>query len=390
MTITAEVIRRLERCLPEPRPIPLHEPDLSGNEGRYVQECIDSGWVSSAGAFVDRFERDLADYTGAAGAVACVNGTAALHMAMRVAGVKPGDEVVIPSLTFVTTANAVSMLGAVPHLADIEETSLGLDPERLNDHLAAVAEPTEEGLRNISTGARIAAVVAVHVFGHPAEVGGLARVCERFSVPFIEDATESLGSQVQGRHCGTFGRLGVLSFNGNKIVTTGGGGAIVSNDTAVLDRARHLTTTAKVPHRWAFEHDEVGFNYRLPNLNAALGCAQLERLPSMVERKRALAERYVAEFSDLAEVSVMTEPAYARSNYWLNALLLPASPDLRDSLLEETHQAGILTRPVWTPMHRLPMYSKCPTMDLDVTERIYRRLINIPSSASLAGEPATT
>jgi perosamine synthetase len=383
-----EILDALHRVLPAGQvPIALHEPQFSGNEWKYVKDCLDSGWVSSVGAYVDRLEADLAAYTGAKRAIAVVNGTAALHVCLILAGVEAGDEVLVPALTFVASANAVAYCGAVPHFIDAEEGTLGLDPLRLAAYLAQIAERRQGACYNRGTGRRIKAVVAMHTFGHPVDCDPLIATCRDFGIELVEDAAESLGSLYRGRHTGNFGRVAALSFNGNKIITTGGGGAILTNDEELGARAKHLTTTAKVPHRWQFKHDTVGYNYRMPNINAALGCAQLELLPCLLAQKRALAERYASALAGVAGIRFVSEPANSRSNYWLNALLL--DEDLatgRDALLELTNGAGVMTRPAWTLMHQLPMFSGCPHMELPVAEALERRLINIPSSAFLGGE----
>lgn len=362
----------------------LHEPCFAGNEWRYVKECLDTGWVSSVGKFVDRFEEDLAAFTGVKRAVAVVNGTAALHVCLLLAGVKAGDEVLIPALTFIATANAVCYAGAVPHLVDCDARTLGLDPAKLASYLDEAACVRDGACYNRRTGRRIAAVVPMHTFGHPVDLDALSDLCNRFCIPLIEDAAESLGSWYKGRHTGNWGLLSALSFNGNKTITTGGGGAILTNDEELGRLAKHITTTAKVPHRWEFNHDRVGFNYRLPNINAALGVAQLEQLPSFLEAKRALAARYQAALENVSGVSFFTEPAGCRSNYWLNTLLLePACAARRDELLSATNDAGIMTRPAWTLMSRLPMFADAPRMDLSVAQDLERRIINIPSSVEL-------
>ena len=362
----------------------LHEPEFVGNEWKYVKECLDTGWVSSVGKYVDEFERRLAEYTGARHAVAVVNGTAAQHMALLLVGVQPGDEVLVPSLSFVATANAVAHCGAIPHFVDCAERTLGMDPARLEEHLKRVSEPVAGGLRNVITGRRIAGVVPMHTFGHPVEIAELMRVAGRFGLPVIEDAAESLGSRYQGRHTGTFGQVGILSFNGNKVITTGGGGAILTNDSELARRAKHLTTTAKLPHRWEFSHDEVAYNYRLPNLNAALGCAQMERLPSFLQRKRQLTERYQDVFGSMNGILLVKEPHHCQSNYWLNAVRLK-KPDLvaRDILLAAANDAGFQCRPAWKLLHTLPMYLDCPRADLPVAVALEASLISIPSSAKL-------
>jgi len=366
--------------------IALHEPEFGGREWDYVKECIDTGWVSSVGSYVDRFERDLAAVTGARHAVATANGTAALHICLLLAGVAAGDEVLMPALTFIATANAVSYAQATPHFVDSEDRSLGVDAVALEAYLREAAVQRDGGTYNRRTGARIRALVVMHVFGHPCDLDALADLAARWGLVLIEDAAESLGASYKGRHTGNVGQLAALSFNGNKVVTTGGGGAVLSNSAALGQRAKHLTTTARVPHRWNFLHDEVGYNYRLPNLNAALGCAQLEQLESFVERKRRLAARYAEAFAGVAGVTVLREPQHTRGNYWLNALVLDeANAARRDDLLAALNDAGYMSRPLWTLMHRLPMYAACPRMPLPVAESLEARVVNVPSSARLAG-----
>jgi len=364
--------------------VSLHEPLFGGNEWKYTRECLDTGWVSSVGKFVDRFEADLAAYTGVKRAIAVVNGTAALHISLQLAGVRPADEVLIPALTFVATANAVAYCTAIPHLVDSEERTLGMDPLKLAAHLSDIAEVRADGTYNRMTGRRIKAVVPMHTFGHPVDLDSLEEVCARYRLDLVEDAAESLGSWYKGEHTGNRGRVSALSFNGNKIITTGGGGAILTNDEELGRLAKHLTTTAKLPHRWEFNHDQMGYNYRMPNLNAALGCAQLEQLPNFLKRKRVLAERYQEAFSSVPGVTYFLEPEFARSNYWLNVLLLDKELAWeRDNVLDITNNKGIMTRPAWTLMHRLPMYADCPRMDLSTAESLESRLINIPSSTQL-------
>jgi perosamine synthetase len=367
-----------------PRPVALHEPVFNGNEWRNVKDCLDTGWVSSVGGYVDQFERNLGEYVGGY-TVAVSNGTSALHACLVLAGVETGDEVLVPALTFIATANAVSYCGAVPHLVDSTEDTLGVDPLRLAEHLAAVAEVRRGQCRNRSTGRRIKALMPMHTFGHPVDLDPLIEIAAEFELTLIEDAAESLGSHYKGRHTGTLGELGALSFNGNKIITTGGGGAVVTRDSTLASRARHLTTTARVAHRWSFVHDQIGFNYRMPNLNAALGCAQLEALPELVRRKRRLAQRYAVAFAEVHGATIFSEPAFATSNFWLNAVVLDDSTaGLRDEILEATNMHGFHTRPVWTPMHKLAMYAACPRMDLSVTESLERRIICLPSGPRLA------
>jgi perosamine synthetase len=383
-SLVTDKINAMLRQVLHDSPVVLHEPCFAGNEWTYVKECLDTGWVSSVGKFVDRFEEQLAEYTGTKRAIAVVNGTAALHVCLLLAGVEAGDEVLIPSLTFIATANAVSYCNAIPHFVDCEERTLGLDPAALGRYLGEIAYMGADGCINRLTGRRIKAVVPMHTFGHPVDLDPLLYVCQRFRLELIEDAAESLGSYYKGKHTGNWGKLSALSFNGNKVVTTGGGGAILTNDEELGRKAKHLTTTAKVPHRWEFNHDMVGYNYRLPNLNAALGCAQLEQLPCFVVRKRALAERYRQAFTEVEGVKFFSEPEFAISNYWLNTLLLAENlAGERDAVLAATNDAGVMTRPAWTPMHRLPMFANAPRMALPVTESLAARLINIPSSASL-------
>lgn len=366
-------------------PVPLHAPEFRGREWDYLKDCLDTGWVSSVGAYVDRFERVLETYTGIPHAVAVSNGTAALEVCYRLAGVVAGDEVLVPTLTFVATANAVTYRGATPHFVDSEAETLGIDAARLEAHLQGVARIEDNVCRNTRTGRPIRALVAVHVFGHPVDIEALAELAARWKLVLIEDAAEALGSRWHGRHLGGFGRLAALSFNGNKIVTTGGGGAVLTDDPELARRAKHLTTTAKQPHRWAFDHDETGWNYRMPNLNAALGCAQLEQLPGMMARKATLAARYAQAFDRLKGVRLMKPREGAVVNHWLNALILD-QPDrtLRDQLLEALNDAGYHARPLWTLMHRLPMYADCPRDALPVAEALEDQVINLPSSAALA------
>ena len=375
------------RTVVGPGPVALHEPHFAGNEWIYLKECLDSTYVSSVGRFVDRFEADLATYTGAKYAVAVVNGTAALHVALRLAGVQPGDEVLIPALTFVATANAVSYCGAVPHFVDSEERTLGLDPRALREYLTSVAERRAGTCVHRQTGQVIRAVVPVHAFGHPVDIDGLLAVVHDFHLVMIEDAAESLGSFYQGVHTGTSGLMGTLSFNGNKTITTGGGGAILTNDAQVARRAKHLTTTARVSHRWEYRHDEVGYNYRLPNLNAALGCAQLEQLPGLLDAKRRLYERYAKAFAAVSGVHLLAEPEGCRSNYWLQTLLLEKQcAGEREVILTVSNDAGIMTRPIWILNHRLPAFHASPRMPLSVAESLEQRVVNVPSSAQLAME----
>ena len=366
-------------------PVALHEPTFTGNEWKYLKECLDSTFVSSVGEFVDRFERDLAGYTSSKYAIAVVNGTAALHISLLLAGVKPLDEVLVPALTFVATANAVAYCGAMPHFVDSETATLGVDAAKLREYLSAATQQRSELCVNRATGQTIRAMIPMHTYGHPVDLDGLLDVARDFNIVLIEDAAESLGSFYHGQHTGTFGLLGTLSFNGNKTITTGGGGAILTNDAALAKRAKHLTTTARVPHEWEFRHDEVGYNYRMPNLNAALGCAQIEQLPTLLTRKRELFARYSAAFAGVKGARLMSEPADCQSNYWLQTILLDEElDDERDAVLKATNAAGLATRPTWTLMSDLLPFAQSPKMDLSCAQSLARRIINIPSSPNLS------
>ncbi len=363
----------------------LHGPFLPPNAWVYTKDCLDTGWVSSAGQYVTRFEEELARLVGCKRAVAVVNGTAALEMCFRLVGTAAADEIICPSLTFVATANAITHCGGVPHFVDVETGSLGLCPQALRDRLSDIADRRSDGTYNRETGRRIGAVCVMHCFGHPAQMDELVDVCQQYGLPLVEDAAESLGSYYRGEHTGRRGTIAAVSFNGNKILTTGGGGAILTDDEALADKAKHLTTTAKVPHAWEFHHDAVGWNYRMPNLNAAIGCAQLESLPQLLAAKRTLHQSYVDAFGGLDGIGVLLEPKYGRSNHWLNCIILDTSRAAeRDAILKVLNEDQLQSRPLWQPMHHLPMYCDAPRGILSNTESLYRRCINIPSSASLA------
>jgi perosamine synthetase len=372
------------------RPVALHEPRLGARERELVLDCIDTNWVSSAGKYVTQFEQMVAEATGARHAVAIVNGTAALHAALLLEGVQANDEVILPSITFVATANAVSHAGAIPHFVDSSWDTLGLDPVALDAHLEEISVRRNGETVNKQTGRRLRAIVPVHIFGHPVDMAPLAEIAAKYGLVVVEDATESLGSTWNGQACGTFGHSAVLSFNGNKIITTGGGGMILTNDDEHARHARHFTSTAKKSHAWSFDHDEIAYNYRLPNINAALGCGQMERLASMVEAKRELAGRYLEVFKDFPNASIFREPNGARSNYWLNTLVIDReyAPE-RDRLLSALHANGIHARPLWTPMHMLAMYQNCPRARLPVAEDMNGRCVNLPSSPFLAASEQT-
>jgi perosamine synthetase len=349
--------------------IALHEPHFAGNEKKYINECIDSNFVSSVGEFVNTFEQKIAQYTGAKYAVATVNGTAALHIALILAGVGRGDEVITQPLTFVATANAISYTGARPIFIDVDRETLGLSPKKLEAFLA----------KNYTN--KIKACIPMHTFGHPAKIDEIKAVCDRYNIVVVEDAAESLGSFFKNKHTGTFGDLGTLSFNGNKIITTGGGGMIITNNENLAKRAKHITTTAKIPHKWEYLHDETAYNYRLPNINAALGCAQMENLDDFVNKKRKLAQDYKEFFSNTG-INFFTEPENACSNYWLNAIILQDRQQ-RDEFLEYTNNNGVMTRPAWCLMNKLDMYKNCLYDNIENAMWIEERLVNIPSGVKI-------
>ena len=362
--------------------IPLHEPKFFGNEKKYINECIDSSFVSSVGKFVDRFEDEMALFTGAKKAVVCVNGTNALHMALMLAGVKQTNEIITQPLTFIATANAISYCGAHPVFVDVDKDTLGLSPKALNVFLSENAEIIDGSCYNKISKRKIAAVVPMHTFGHPCRIDEIAEICKLYNIELVEDAAESLGSFYKGIHTGTFGKIGVISFNGNKIITTGGGGMLLFNDEYLAAKAKHLTTQAKVKHPWEFVHDEIGYNYRMPNINAALGLAQLEQIELFLKAKRHLAESYRNFFADKKGIKYVIEPENSRSNYWLNAILMDNRNE-RNDFLEYTNKQGIMTRPVWELMNRLPMFKNAQCGNLSNAEWIADRLVNISSSVIL-------
>ena len=358
--------------------IPLHAPAFAGNEKNYLLETINSTFVSSVGKFVDLLEKQTENYTGTAKAVATVNGTAALHSALYMVGVKRDDLVITQALTFVATCNALYHLGAHPIFVDVSPVSLGLCPKAVDAYLTEYGELRDTGCYHKKTNQRIKAVMPMHTFGHPVELDELMVVCRKWQIALVEDAAESLGSFYKGKHTGTIGEYGALSYNGNKIITTGGGGMVLCKTEEAGKRTKHVTTTAKIPHPFEFIHDEPGFNYRMPNLNAALGCAQMEVLESYLVNKRKLAESYEGFFHG-TDFKFITEPDYASSNYWLNAVLCPDS-DTRNYLLESTNEKGVMTRPVWKLMHKLPMFASSLRGDLTQSELLESRLVNLPSS----------
>lgn len=356
----------------------LHEPVFMGNEKKYLAECIDSTFVSSVGKFVDRFEEDIAAYTGSARAVVCVNGTNALHMALMLSGVERRDEVITQPLTFIATCNALSYIGAYPVFVDVDRDTLGLSPTKLRDWLVSNADIQSNECHNRATGRRIKACVPMHTFGHPAKIDQIIDICKEFHIEVVEDAAESIGSFYKNQHTGTFANIGALSFNGNKTITTGGGGMLLFKDAELGSYAKHLTTQAKVTHKWKFIHDHIGYNYRMPNLNAALGCAQLEQIDAILANKRATAEAYSNFFENKAGIEFIKEPGSSKSNYWLNAILLK-DVEARDAFLEATNNNGIATRPVWELMNRLEMFRGCQCGNLANAIDIESRLVNLPS-----------
>lgn len=383
-TLSADILTTLKNVLGD-APIGLHEPEFLGNEKKFLIDCIDTTLVSSVGPYVNRFEDELQAYTGAKFVIATVNGTSALHISLILAGVEANHEVLVPALTFVATANAVKYCGAIPHFVASEQNTLGMDSIALRIYLEKNTKQIDNLCINSETGRIIKALVPMHTFGHPSELSELSKIADDFNLFLIEDAAESLGSFYQGKHTGTIGKIGVLSFNGNKIITTGGGGAILTNDPELAHRAKHLTTTAKVPHAWEFIHDEVGFNYRMPNINAAVGCAQLQQLDSRLTKKRNLFEDYQEGFKKLDGVILFSEPVKSASNYWLQTIILSEeNSNLRDDILQVTNYSGYGTRPAWKLISDLKPFSTSPRMSLDSTRALANRLINIPSNPKFA------
>lgn len=377
-----KIVNFIKSLYPLENPVPLHAPRFSGNEKKYLIDCIDSTYVSYVGQYVSRFEDAIQQYTGAKYAVAVSSGTAALHVALLLAEVVPGDEVITQPLTFVATANVISYCSAQPIFVDVEPSTLGLDPDKMNDFLINNSMLKSDGrCYNKATGRKIAACVPMHTFGHPVRIDEIIEICQKYHIPVIEDAAEALGSFYKGQHAGTFGDLGMLSFNGNKPVTTGGGGMIITNDATYAAKAKHMTTTAKKPHPWEFVHDDVGYNYRLPNINAAVGCAQMECFAEVLENKRTTAQMYSQFFQDIG-MPFIIEPAHTRSNYWLNAIVFKDRQE-REQFLAYSTEKGIQTRPVWTLMPNLPMYRHCQGTPLETAQWLEDRLVNIPSSVRI-------
>ena len=377
-----DIIQFIRTTFNEPNGvIYLHEPCLSGNEKKYLNECIDTTFVSSVGKFVGMFEEMVSEYTCAKKAVACVNGTNALHLALILVGVKQDDEVITQPLTFVATANAISYCGAHPIFIDVDRDTMGLSPEKMKEWLKKHAEIKNNTCINKSTQRRIKACIPMHTFGHPIHLDEMVQLCNEYHLELVEDAAESIGSFYKGKHTGTFGKIGVLSFNGNKTITTGGGGMLLFNEEKLGTYAKHLTTQAKIPHPWEFSHDEIGYNYRMPNINAALGCAQMERINDFITNKRELAQKYNTFFSEKNQ-RFFVEPKYCKSNYWLNVLILKNREE-RDRFLNYSHDNGVMTRPIWQLMNRLPMFKECQNGDLSNAEWFEERVVNLPSSVNL-------
>lgn len=361
---------------------PLAVPVFAGNEKKYLEECIDTTFVSSVGKFVDRFEKDMAEYAGCKKAVVCVSGTNALHMSMMLVGVERDDEVLTQALTFIATCNAISYIGAHPVFIDVDKSTMGLSPDALKEWLVKNVEIKNGQCYNKNTDRRVKACVPMHTFGHPVRIQEIANICEEYHIELVEDAAESIGSLYKGKHTGTFGKVGAISFNGNKTITTGGGGMMLFNDEELAAHAKHLTTQAKVPHRWEFRHDYVGYNYRMPNINAALGCAQLENLDKFIASKRQLALEYAEYFKNVDDIQFFTEPEDTFSNYWLQAVILE-DKFAQQEFLQQTNDNGIMTRPIWELMNRLPMFEHCENDGLKNTIWFADRVVNIPSSVRL-------
>ncbi len=382
--IFADIIQFIRNWFATDNFIPLHAPLFSALDREYVLDAIDSTFVSSVGEYVNRFERELAQYVGVRRAVATVNGTAAVQIALQLAGVEACTEVITQPLTFVATANAIVYNNAFPVFVDVDRETMGLCPDALESFLQVFADKRDEGIFNRVSGRRISAILPVHIFGHPCKIDKLVELADKWQIPVVEDAAEALGSRRKGKHCGTFGKLGIFSFNGNKTITCGGGGAIVSDDETLADKAKHLTTTAKTNHPWDYVHDHVGFNYRMPNLNAALACAQLDQLDLFLSDKRKLAKAYKGFFQKRELGVFVPEPKECQSNYWLNTLLMK-SGDEKEVLLKMTNAAGVMTRPIWRLLPELDMYRNCQTGPLDNARWLQERAVNLPSSARSHG-----
>lgn len=382
-TITKNVIEAIRKVAGEKK-LSLHEPIFLGKEYEYLKNCLDTTYVSTIGKYVETFEKSLIDYTGAKSAIGVINGTSGLQIALMLCGVRSGDEVILPALTFVATANAISYNSAVPHFVDCEEKTLGIDTSKLSKYLSSITIEKNGNFINKYTGRIIRAIIPVHTFGHPVDIDSLIEVSKKFNLKIVEDAAESIGSFYKTKHTGTFGHFGVLSFNGNKTITTGNGGAILTNDLQLAKKAKHLVSTAKVAHKWEYNHDAIGYNFRISNINAALGCAQLEQLEKIISAKRKIYKKYSKQFENISEISLFKEPKNCKSNYWLQTLILSKKiENKKNFILEETNKNGILTRPSWNLLSELKMYSSCPKMDLSCSRSLVKKIINIPSSPKI-------
>ena len=375
----SNIVKFIQKTFDTTEPVYLHEPKFIGNEKKYLNECIDSTFVSSVGKFVDTFEREFASLVGSKYAIATVNGTSALHISLILADVTAEDEVITQPLTFVATCNAISYIGAKPIFIDVDLDTMGLSPKTLEDFLQNNCKKVDGKCINKTTGKTVKACVPMHTFGHPCRIDEIKEICDRWNIALVEDSAESLGSYYKGVHTGTFGKLGAFSFNGNKIITSGGGGVIVTDSETLAKRAKHLTTTAKIPHKWEYVHDEIGYNYRMPNLNASVLVAQLEQLDKFLESKRDLALKYQEFFDTLDGIKFVTEPSEAKSNYWLQSVIVE-DIDKRDAFLDFTNSHGVMTRPIWKLMNELEMFSSCQCSSLDNAKYLEERVINIPSS----------
>jgi perosamine synthetase len=376
----SHVIEKIQEIFGASDVIPLHAPIFNGNEKKYLNHCIDTTFVSSVGEYVDRFEEEMAQYVKSIHAIVCVNGTNALQIALQLVGVERDNEVITQPLTFIATANAISYCGAHPVFVDVDISTLGMSPESLRSWLSQNVKVQNNQSINLKTGRKISAIVPMHTFGHPCRIDEIIEIGHEFNIPVVEDTAESVGSTFKGKHCGTFARIGIQSFNGNKIITTGGGGMILTDDDELARKAKHITTQAKMPHKWDYVHDEIGYNFRMPNINAALGVAQLEQLDKFISAKRKLAIAYKAFFNSV-NIQFISEPEYARSNYWLNAIILSDRQE-RDLFLEETNNNGVMTRPVWRLMNKLPMFKNSQIGDLSNAEWLEDRVVNLPSSVT--------
>ena len=377
-----KTIEFIKNLYPHKRPIPLHAPVFLGNEKKYLEECIDSTFVSSVGKFVDKFENDFAEFADAKKAVAVVNGTNALQVALKIIGVEPGTEVITQPLTFVATCNSIKYLMAEPVFVDVDKDTLGMSPDSLNMFLDKYAEKKEKYTRNKITGKRISACLPMHTFGHPVRIKEITEICNEWNISVVEDAAESIGSYSDGLHTGLSGKIGIFSFNGNKTITTGGGGMLITNDKDIALEAKHLTTTAKVPHAWEFYHDKIGYNFRMPNINAAIGCAQLEKIDFILKNKRETAKKYSDFFKEVDDISFFREREKTTANYWLNTVILNNKEE-RDLFLEKTNKLGVMTRPIWTLMYKMPAFNNCFKINTLNSEWLEDRIINIPSGVRI-------